>query len=146
MADELQNALDKLVDLLAEIPGLRTVSDRAPENVSAFPLLVASPQSGTWEPQSAGMAKGLHSIQVGCYVPRKDLPRDIATILPYGDLIKDKLFAAGNTFWTNTIDNVVEEISYTFGPIDYAELLLIGWTITIPIKIESVESSGVFSK
>ena len=146
MANELVNAIDKLIELVREIPGIRSVMDEPSERPRDDVFAMVYAPAGTWEPLSAGMKKGLHTIQLGVYKVRKDTARDIARMLPFGDLVMDKIMAQGDQSWNGKIDNVVDEISYTFGPIDYAELLLIGWTISIPVKIESVESSGVFSK
>ena len=150
MADELVNAIDELIELIREIPGIRSVMDEPSERSRDDVFVMIYPPDGSWGPLSAGMKKGLHNIQLGVYKNRKDLPRDMRRMLPFGDLVADKLLASGNTTWNGTIDNILpgdgDQITYSLGPVDYAELLLIGWTISIPVKIESVESSGVFSK
>ena len=147
MAGELDAALTELTELIRTIDGLRNVPDESPENPSVYPLGVSAPLEGSWIKESSGQVKGLHTIQLGVYVPRKDLPRDIESIKHFGELVKDKLLSDTTFNWSGTIDTIVNEITYTFGSLDYAGHQLIGWTFRIPVKIKSIESSsGVYTK
>lgn len=146
MAGELDAAIAEIQSLLKQIPGLKSAPSQPTENASAYPFLIVFADSGTWEKESASQVKGIHTITVEIHVSRKDLPRDIERVLPFGELVKDKLFADANATLGGTVDNIVDEVDYTFGPIGYGGVLTIGWQINIPVKIRSKESAGVFRK
>lgn len=143
MARELETAIQAGLSLLRTINGLRSAPDYSPENPSAFPLLVGSASEGTYVKESSGSVRGLHTVKFGIYKPRNDLPRDVQTMMPFGDLLKDVFFADDTTnasaTWSGTITGLDEKpISYTFGELEYMPgVVLIGWTILVPIKIRS---------
>ncbi len=140
MANELDDALAAIVAILREIDGLRNTPDFSPEAPTTFPLLVVSAGEGQWIKESSGQLRGLHKVRIGVYVPRKDLQRDIELVMPFGELIKDKLLVDENAHWSDTITTYDDEpVTYTFGPVNYAGSQLVGWTFSVPIKIRSIQ-------
>lgn len=146
MASELDNAVQAGLDILKNISGLRNKPDYSPENPASFPLLVGSAATGIWRKEAAGQKRGLHTVRFGIYVPRKDLSRDIEAVMPYGELAADLLMLDSNARWNDTIDSYEGDITYTFGEIEYAGLLLLGWTILVPVKIRSNQSGSAYVK
>ena len=85
-----------------------------------------------------GLAEGLHSLVVEIHVARKDLPRDVETALPFGELLAAAVFddpTLGGTVDTVRAD---EGITYTFGALAWGGQATIGWRITVPVKIQTV--------
>lgn len=158
MADEIVNALSGLLSVAQQATGIRRTydyPDSRPAADASEVFLMAVPVDGSWQPESAGEVKGLHNFQLGAYVARKEgeLAKAIEKTLPVGDLLKDKLLssAIANIQWQDsdgnaTIDAPAAEITYSYGPLNYADLNLFGWTLTFPAKIRSRETStGVYA-
>ena len=157
MADELDNAIAACLRLISQIDGIRLTYDEPPSrfNASHDAVVMGYAPSGTWNSEAEAEVKGLHNVQIGVYVARKEgeLARAIAKVKPFGEKVKDKLYASAiaNAQWHDadgnaTIDTINGEITYTFGPVPYDDKELFGWTFTIPIKIKSRETStGVYA-
>jgi len=138
MAGEIDAAVQAVLSILRDIPGLRNAPNYPPEDPKMYPVLIGQVTEATWNKESGGQVRGLHTIQVGVYVPRKSLPQDIQSVMGYGELIKDKLLADTNARLAGTVDTVSESITARFGDIEYYPgLVLLGWTVQIPVKIRS---------
>lgn len=148
MASELDQAIQAGLVLIREISGLRNAPDYSPEHPNVFPLLVGSANAGVWIKESSGQVRGLHTIKFGIFKPRNNLPRDIAAMMPYGELVKDKLYHDDSETWGGTITGYDDEpINYTFGEMEYMPgVTLIGWTFLVPVKIRSVQSGSGYVK
>lgn len=140
MAKNLDDAQDAILNLISEIDGLRSVSNPQ-ERFSADPFAVVFPGAGEWVKSSSGYVTGLGSIILEIHKIRKDLPRDLKIIKPFGELVMQKLLADANitlpdTGGDATVD-VVNRIGWNFGPMGWAEIPTIGWEFEIEVKIES---------
>lgn len=144
MANELVNAYKELRKTLANnITGLRYAPDYPPENASAFPFMVIAPESGSFE-IGQNDATANHVMRIQIHVARKDLGRDIETVLPYGDLIKDTI--GRNLQLGGTIDGLVGEVSYTFGAIGYAGVETVGFDFSVTMHVQSAWNGTTYVK
>lgn len=148
MANELDEAVQAGLSILRDISGLRSAHDFSPENPASYPMLIGSAFKGTWQKGPSGEVKGLHTVRFGIYKPRKDLPRDIETMMPFGELVKDKFFLDSNAGWNGKITAYNENpMGYTFGDMEYMPgVTLLGWTFEVPIKINSIQSGTQYIK
>lgn len=147
MAGEITAALAQIRTLVNTISGLRQTPSKPPESASAYPFAIVSLSEGSWTKESSGQVKGLHTITIEIHQSRTDLPRDLEKVEPYGDLVKDKLLLDANATLNGTVDSIVaDDISYTFGALGYAEVITIGWSIDVPVKIRSIESGTSYTK
>ena len=138
MAGEIDAAVQATLEILRNISGLRSAPSYSPEDPKLYPVLIGQVSDASWNKESSGQVRGLHTIQIGIYVVRKSLPEDIKSIMPYGDLVKDKLLADTNATLSGTVDTISDNITARFGDIEYYPgLVLVGWTFQIPVKLRS---------
>ncbi len=148
MAGQLIAALDAMHDLLSTIPGFNATPEGLPEKVASFPvLLVSHGGKGKYSKESSGYAMALHQIRVGAYIARKQMPGDLNLILPFGDMIMERLLADANSSVSGTIDTIADDIEYKLGSMSYLPLELYGWTFDFAVNIHSVEdANGIYTK
>ncbi len=136
----LATVIDQVQAYMRTLSGIRAAPDEMPERVNVFPFVIARPGDGTWEFGADGTKKGLHNIVVELHVARKDLPRDIATALPYCDSVPNLLMnkLLNDNKWNGTIDTF-RDITYRFTVWEWSpELKTIGFEFTIhDVKVQS---------
>lgn len=142
MSKSLTSALTQLQKIIGEIDGIRSAPDSPPERAAAFPFVVVYPRSGSFEPEGAYTAtdtaiRGLHTLVLQLHVARRDLPRAYEQALPYGELIKNTIFKQVNFRLSDTVDHVVDAITYEFGGLTYAEVDTLGYSFSITVKIRN---------
>lgn len=142
MAKSLPDALEQLQKIVGGISGIRSAPDSPPERASAFPFVICFPSTGTYRTDSAYTSTdtaihGEHTLICQLHVARRDLPRAFDKALPYAELIKNVLFKQANIRFSGTIDTIIEEITYTFGGLEYAGVETLGYSFSIPIKIRN---------
>lgn len=148
MAGEIEAAVQAGLAILRSIDGLRNSPDYPPDNPHAYPVLVGAASEGVWITESDGL-HGLHTIRFGFYTTRQNLPKDMVTILPFGEKAKDKLLCYDNAYWNGAITGYSDRqaIEYTFGDIEYYPgLFLIGWTLRVVVKIRYRWNGTSFEK
>lgn len=140
MAGEIEAAVQAGLAILRSIDGLRNAPDYPPDNPHAYPVLVGAASEGVWITESYGQLHALHTLRIGFYTTRQNLPKDMVTIMPFGEKAKDKLLSPTVGDWDGTISGYGNEpLSYTFGDIEYYPgLFLIGWTLSHQIKIRYI--------
>lgn len=134
----IQAAIAYIQGLAEGLTGIRQAPDFPPEQMNVFPFAVCYPSAGEFRAGPIGLMKGLHSLVVEIHVARKDLPRDVETALPFGELLAAAVFddpTLGGTVDTVRAD---EGITYTFGALAWGGQATIGWRITVPVKIQTV--------
>lgn len=140
MALALEDAVAATARLIRTIPGLRGAPTEPPEKISAFPFVITYPLFGEWEVRSRGNKVGLHTIAIEIHTARKDLPRDIQSVIPYGELVSAKLQHYDNTFLPDQAGastcSAVLALRYVFGPLGYVTVPTIGYRFELDIKIE----------
>ncbi len=140
----LAATIDQVQTYMRALSGIRAAPDEIPERVNVFPFVITRPGTGTWEFGAAGDKKGLHNIVIELHVARKDLPRDIATALPYCESIPNLLMykLLNDNKWNGTVDTI-GSIGYRFMVWDWSpELKTIGFEFTVNgVKILSAISA-----
>jgi len=139
----LEDAVAALQFLIGQIDGLRGAPTDPPEKITAFPFAVAFPTDGEWAFGDESYDTGLHTIVLQIHTARKDLPRDVAAIIPYGELVREKLRGGTNginillpdSAGSATVDTI-DGLRYTFGKLNYEGIPTIGWSFEVDIKIE----------
>lgn len=133
----LQQAIANLQTIIGAIPGIRQAPDTAPEKITQFPFAVAYPESGSIDLRSGGWYKGLHTIVLELHVARKDLPRDIATAMPFIESIPAALDA--NPTLNGSVDTIVSPVNYQFQELGWeGDVITLGFRFNIQVKINTV--------
>lgn len=134
----IQTAIAHIQGLAEGLTGIRQAPDFPPEQMNVFPFAVCYPAAGQFQAGPMGLMKGLHNLVVEIHVARKDLPRDVETALPFGELLAAAVLddpTLGGTVDTVRAD---EGISYTFGALAWGGQETVGWRVIIPVKIQTV--------
>jgi hypothetical protein len=139
MANELKNVITQVATYLAALSGIRAAPTAPPENIQGnYPFVITRPDTGTFTTMSAAFKRGEHSIVIELHVARKDLPRDVATAMPFCDSIPNLLMSQlFDDKWGGTIDTF-RDISYRFVSWNWeGGLTTIGFEFTVRgIKIQ----------
>lgn len=121
---------------IGALSGIKNAPAYAPEQIGEFPFSVAYAGRGSFEFGAGGVMKGLISIIVEIHTQRLDLPRDLAEVMVYGDLVGNKLLSdptLGGTCST------FEKIDFDFVPMGYGGADTIGFRFVIQnVKLLSV--------
>ncbi len=95
----LQTVIQEIRDDLRTLPTIRPLLDEVPDSLNAFPALVVMPLSMNWKfgshsgDRGKPMRMGLYTVGIELVVARKDLARDIETLMEFCDVLPDFLFA-----------------------------------------------------
>lgn len=140
MARSLVDAVRAVQDIVGAVEGLRGAPDQPPEKITVFPFSIAYPGPIDWVRGSSGMIKGLPHIILEIHQARKDLPRDILKITPYGEIVGRLLWSDTNVVLpdssgTATVDTIVEMATDFFPKLGYGSLDTMGWQFVIQVKI-----------
>lgn len=110
----LEAAIDGVQTAVGAVTGIKSAPANPPESAAEFPFVVTYTRGGTLLLNTHGDYRGLHNIVVELHIARKWLPEDVATALPFFELVSKKLF--GNL---KDNDEAYEEIPYTFGALTW---------------------------
>lgn len=140
MAKNLDDAIEAVLYLAGQLEGLRAASTPLERIPVEQPFAMAFPGSGGWKLETAGSWIGIHTVVLLVCKARKDLPRDLEVIVPFGERVKDLFLSQPNFILpdrngdpTGTIIGLV----YDFGPISWGEPpARIGWSFEIEVKIK----------
>lgn len=130
----LTTAIEYLIARMGEIDGMRSFPKRPPDKISDFPFATAFPGTGViglGNPLNS--RRDVHTIILEIHVARKDLPNDIDRVLPFVDRVGTKL--QNDVTLGGTVETIVGDISYTFGPLGWFVQETIGWQFQIQVKI-----------
>lgn len=128
----LQQAIDRLQELVGAIDGIREAPDEPPENIAVFPFAVAYASGGRWESVSSGWAIAYHTITLELHVSRRDLPRDVQKAMAYSESVIVALY--NDPTLDGTVELINEPIAYTFGPLGWGNTETLGFSFSIPVK------------
>lgn len=143
MALALADAVVAVARLVGTISGLRGAPSEPPEKISVFPFALTYPFEGTYSLHARGNTVFLHTIVIEIHTARKDLPRDVLAIIPYGDLVAGVFLASANlrlpdSAGNPTVSEVVSPIRYIFGPLGYVNVPTLGYRFELEVKIQGV--------
>jgi len=134
----LQDAIEQIQDEMISLARMRRAPDKPPEQIAAFPFAVCYPESGEYTQRSYVM-QGLHTIAIEVHVQRKDLPRDYSTAMTFAKSVPNEIFDAINGALSAIV--TVGSISYTFGPMAYADVETLGFRF----RLEGVKTEDAIS-
>ena len=128
----LQTIVDNTQAIVAGLSGMRSAPDDPIENPNAFPFGATFPSQGNWDGGHIGkvLTNASHDITVIIAVARKDMPRDIQASIGYADLFQAALQADPTL---SGAVHVVDSLSYTFGPILWGGIELLGYTFSLTV-------------
>lgn len=95
----LADVIQAIRDDLRTLPMIRPLIDGVPDSLNAYPALIVYPMSQSWKLGSHSgdrgkpMRLGLYTVGVELVVPKKDLLRDVDTLMEFCDALPDFLFA-----------------------------------------------------
>lgn len=113
-------------------PFIRNTPDQPPENTSVYPFGVTYIRRVNYTKQTGTLTTGLHTAAVEIHVARKDLPRDIASAMPYGETLQAALWS--ETTLGGKIAHI-NAIRGTFGAMKWADQDTLGWDFEIDFKM-----------
>jgi len=130
MAD-LSAVIAQVATTLAGVSGIRKAPVNPEEQMNVFPFAVVYPLEGVSTFGTPGERLALDSIVIEVHVARKDLPRDVATSLPFADSVPAALMSDMTaTQWAGTIDTY-EAINWTFTALGWGGIETLGFRFTI---------------
>ncbi|MCG3176908.1 MAG: hypothetical protein MOGMAGMI_01872 [Candidatus Omnitrophica bacterium] len=99
-AQNLADLIAETRNVLSGIPGLRRVHQDVPESIGPYPCLVVTPASFDCYLGPHASEAGypilwtVHTIQIGLYTQRKNLPQDLETIISFQWDVPHLIYAA----------------------------------------------------
>lgn len=99
MGSTMADVIAAIRDDLRTLPNIRPLMDAVPDSLAAFPAIVVYPISMNWKLGSHSgdrgkpMRLGMYTIGIELVIARKDLPRDVDTLMTFCDVLPDFLFA-----------------------------------------------------
>lgn len=142
MAKNLDDAIEAVLYLASQLEGLRAASTPLERIPVEQPFALAFPGSGGWTLETEGSWQGLHTIILLVSKVRKDLPRDLEVIVPFGERVKS-LFLSGMNLTLPDRNGVatiaqITSLTYDFGPIAWGDgVPRFGWSFEIGVKIRN---------
>lgn len=133
MSVSISGNVSAIYTSLKTMSGLRSTPEHPPEQVSSTPALFIAVDSVNGTSPTQDTFSGTCIVRAGVYVARGglDIKRAIEITLPYGDSILAKLMELQNACTLN----IAGEITADYGPMDYDDTKLFGWTFRIPTQI-----------
>jgi len=128
----LQQIIDDIQDATAAVStNIRAAPDEPPDQMSAYPFVVAFASSGEYSWLPGPVMKGLHNIAVQLHVSHQDQARDVAVAMVYAKAIPNAIFAAlVSDLLAGTCDTFTT-ISYTFGGMEYGGVPTLGFQFLV---------------
>lgn len=126
----VEAVVDAVTTMTGGLTGIRQAPTDPTETANAFPFAVTYSGGGSYLPFGLGKAltRGVHRIVTEIHVARKDLPRDVAALIPF----PDRYLAALQADYTlsGAIINI-EGLDYDFGALQWGGLDTLGWRFTL---------------
>jgi hypothetical protein len=143
MSTQLQ-VIQAIMDIVAQVSGIREAPDYPPEQLSDFPFAVAFPSEGTHYFGVVGERKFIGNVILEIHVSRVSLPNAVENSIGFGDSIPNALMAftktAGALPFNGTADTF-ESIAQTFGELNWGDTQTLGYRFTITnIKVRTTIS------
>lgn len=90
----VQDAIGAIQDIWDALTGVRAAPDYAPDKFPALPAAITYPARGDLEGiGGSGASKDIHVIYSEFHVARKDLARDLTTLIPFIDSFRNEVIA-----------------------------------------------------
>lgn len=139
MTQAFADACDRIMAICRAETWIVQAPNDPPGAAIQFPFAALFPGTGTSK-RAGSMRTDVHQIRLEIHWAFRDLPR--AT----GDA-KDHLEALLDALWTDptlnsTASTIVNEISYSFGPLLWGAVETMGYVVTIPVKIQPSQTES----
>jgi hypothetical protein len=132
----LEAAITQIQTYALTLSGIRAAPAKPPDAVNVTPMAITYPRSGNWEGPSGAWKNGLQTVIVEILIPAKDLPRDVATLMPYAESLPNILLK--NPTLNGTVDCIVGKIAWTFGNLgEWAGVMMRGWRFEVTVKMQT---------
>lgn len=132
MTTTLEQIITAIQTKVQALEGIRKAPDQPIENVSVFPFGTTFIRRVSYTQQSATLRKGLHTAAVQIHIARKDLARDIAKAVPYGETFPVAIW--NDLTLGGVIDNI-NEVRGAFKAMEWGDQETIGWEFEIDFKV-----------
>lgn len=133
----VQDAIEAIQAKARALAGMRAAPDYAPDSISAFPFAASYPADGRAETESAGWHIMHYNVVTEIHVSRKDLPRDLAQVMPYVETFINAV--ASDPTLGGVVTSVEGDILWTFTGFEYAGVQTVGWRFTTKIKQQQTQ-------
>ena len=122
MTQTLAGLLGHVQDAVAALTGVKFAPEYPPENASDFPFVVVYPDVFEAWVNTPDDYRMLYDVRVELHIARKDLPSDVATLLPYAESGPKAIIGA-------LVDNAYafERLDGSFGALAWQEQTTIGY-------------------
>lgn len=122
----LADLLGDIQDAVAALTGVKFAPEYPPESVNDFPFVVVYPDAFEAWVNTPEDYRMLYDVRVELHIARKDLPADVATLLPYAESGPKAIIKA-------LVDNAYafERMDGTFGALAWQEQGTIGFVWVI---------------
>jgi hypothetical protein len=135
---DLQDAIDQVIAVLRDVPGIRKAYDDPPEQITAFPAGVVFARSGSWKMAPVGAKTGLHNLVIQLHWDREvDLAHIVKEALPFADTVPNAVLLA---FLNNELPalQTFEDLTYEFKPLGWGGKATVGYEWMIRnVKMQS---------
>jgi len=118
-AKTLQDAINAIQDEIGKITTVRLAPDYAPDNISVWPAIITYASSGEAITGDFGLSEYHHNVTSEVHIPRKDLSRDLAALMPFIEKVCEEL-TIGDTVLGAIIESF-DRITYQVAPSRYAD-------------------------
>ena len=136
MATTLQTFIDELIPVIRAVSDINFVPDDAPDTIATFPAGVVYPDSGRMALGPPEVTTYHHNIVVAIMTPLVDLAHASRILTPKLEPVVEAIYTAftNNTF--TTLENIAS-MSYTFQPVEWGGISLVGFFITLEeVKVQ----------
>ncbi len=132
MGTQLQ-IIQAIMDIVGAVSGIKEAPDFAPEQLNSFPFAVAFPSEGKHSFSVPGERLFLGNVILEIHVSRVDLPNAVMQSIGFGDTIPAALmnFTASGALPLKGTCDTFEEISQTFGELNWGDTQTLGYRFTI---------------
>lgn len=127
----LSQIIAAVQDVTGAVTGIRFAPDVPPEqSVINGVIAVCYPAAGMFREITSGREQGEHTLHLLIATPARNLRTDWARIIGLGDTVPRALLAGGTLTATVLQTN---EITYTFGPVEWGDQQLFGWIFNLDV-------------
>lgn len=123
-------AITRLQAIAGGLSGVKEAPTYPPEAANQFPFSVSyvPPSAGSWHVESAGFSHLLVTLVTEIHVARTNLPKDMATALPYGELFLQALL--NDQTLSGAVDTIAA-VGVEYGRMEWGGVETIGWRFTL---------------
>ena len=124
----LQDAVKGVMDLVAEVSGIRDAPEYPTDSIKIYPFAVGYARTGRFEFGVQGEMKGMHDIVVEVHCARAHLRSAVEAAMDFSDAVPAAIMA-DQTLGGNV--DTFEMVTYEFGALDYGGQQTIGFRFVV---------------